>query len=154
MSVTAVAVGLCAIVIVALSWLVGSLHGQLRRLAAQIAEMADARRDAAVPAPEATAREHDRPFVTARGVAVVADVPVITAMPEADDADLTARRVVSVTLARPLIKVAALSYGIRRALDDENRFKVRYAMRRELRRQRKMRRRRRAGRAPSMERRR
>jgi hypothetical protein len=79
---------------------------------------------------------------------------VITAMPEADDADLTARRVVSVTLARPLIKVAALSYGIRRALDDENRFKVRYAMRRELRRQRKMRRRRRAGRAPSMERRR
>jgi len=80
----------------------------------------------------------------------VEEVPVITALADqVDDVDLTTRRVASVTLARPLIKMAALSYGVRRALDDEHRMRVRLTMRRELKRQRKMRRRRRAGRAPS-----
>jgi hypothetical protein len=77
-------------------------------------------------------------------------VPVITRMSEPiDDVDLTTRRVASVTLARPLIKVAALGHGVRRALDDEHRLRVRLTMKRELKRQRKMRRRRRADRAAS-----
>ena len=57
----------------------------------------------------------------------IADAATISTSP--------ARRVASVTLARPLIKVAALSYGFRRALDDEQRFRMRYAMRQELKRQ-------------------
>jgi len=78
------------------------------------------------------------------------EVPIITALVDpVDEIDLTTRRVASVTLARPLIKIAAFSFGVRRALDDESRMRVRLAMRRELKRQRKMRRRRRAGRAPS-----
>jgi len=76
-------------------------------------------------------------------------VAVITRMSDPVDVDLTTRRVASVTLARPLIKVASLSYGLRRALDDEHRFRVRWTMRQELKRQRKMRRRRNRAQAPS-----
>ncbi len=79
-------------------------------------------------------------------------VPVITHLDDhryADGLDITKAMVASVTLARPLIKVAAFSHGLRRALDDEQRMRIRWAMRKEFRSQRKMRRRRRAGRAPS-----
>ncbi len=70
-------------------------------------------------------------------------VSVITRLPgpELEDVDLTAARVASVTLARPLIKVAAAAHGVRRALDGEHRMRIRYAMRQEVRRQRKTRRR-------------
>ncbi len=67
----------------------------------------------------------------------------------ADDDDLTTARIASVTLGRPLIKVAALSHGVRHALDEEQRMRISYAVRKELRRQRKIRRRRRAEQAPS-----
>jgi hypothetical protein len=126
------------------------MSAQLRRLRVELAGFA------ALPEPSASVPVAAMPTRVAARVETTSDepVPVITALPAADgridDLDVTARRVASVTLARPLIKVASLSYGLRRALDDENRFKVRYAMRLEFRRQRKMRRRRRAGRAPSM----
>lgn len=51
-------------------------------------------------------------------------------------------RVDSVTLSAPLIKVAAFSHGVRRALDEESRMRVAYAFRKELRRQRRVRRKR------------
>jgi hypothetical protein len=144
MSVATVALLLCALVIAALAVAVERLHARLRGLGIELAELAEAqRRDAA--ADSGLVSVEPAPAIAA------ADVAVITALPDADDnVDVTARRVVSVTLVRPMIKIAALSYGIRHALDDEVRFKVRYAMRREYRRQRKMRRRRRAGRAASM----
>lgn len=56
--------------------------------------------------------------------------------------DLSDSRVASVTLAAPLIKVAALSHGVRRALSEENRMRAAYAFRKELRRQRRLRRKR------------
>jgi hypothetical protein len=62
-------------------------------------------------------------------------------------ADVTTARVASVTLGRPLIKVAAFAYGVRRALDEEHRLRMTLAFRHELRRQRKLRRR--APRAPA-----
>jgi hypothetical protein len=46
------------------------------------------------------------------------EVSAITAMVDGDDLDVT-REGASVTLARPLIKVAAFSYGLRWALGDE-----------------------------------
>jgi hypothetical protein len=148
-TMTVIAVGLFALIVVAAGALVGRLHAQVRLLRTEIAELSTAAH-ASEQAPVPAAPSGDALLETA-DAAVEDEVPVITAMAAAgDDLDLTARRVASVTLARPLIKVAALSYGLRRALDDENRFKIRYAMRQEFRRQRKMRRRRRAGRAPSM----
>lgn len=56
--------------------------------------------------------------------------------------DLSVARVASVTLAGPLIRVAAFSYGVRRALAEESRMRIAYAFRKELRRQHKLRRRR------------
>jgi hypothetical protein len=82
-------------------------------------------------------------------------VPLITAMtPEAAAAvEPGVTRVVSVTLAGPLIKVAALSHGVRHALREESRMRIGYAVRRELKRQRKLRRRRPAAGAPAQGRR-
>lgn len=79
-------------------------------------------------------------------------IAVITelAEPPADVPNLTTARIASVTLGRPLIKVAALAYGVRAALDSEHRLRMTLAFRSELRRQRKLRRRaRQAAPAPS-----
>lgn len=77
-------------------------------------------------------------------------VPLITGIGEPSGEDeLTTARIASVTLGGPLIKVAAFSHGVRRALDEEQRLRISYAVRKELRRQRKLRRRRRADQAPS-----
>jgi hypothetical protein len=59
--------------------------------------------------------------------------------PPADDRDL-ARQVTRVTLGEPLIKVAAFSFGVRRALTEEKRSLIAYRVRRELKRRRGMRR--------------
>ncbi len=78
------------------------------------------------------------------------DVRVITHLDGAEtERDLTTARIASVTLGGPLIKVAALSHGVRRALREEHRMRVAYVVRKEMRRQRKIRRRRGAERAPS-----
>ncbi len=80
------------------------------------------------------------------------DVPLITGIAESDsgdEVDLSAARVASVTLAGPLIKVAALSFGVRRALHEDSRMRISHAVRKELRQQRKMRRRRRTHQRPS-----
>jgi hypothetical protein len=74
---------------------------------------------------------------------VAEEVPVITQLSETTDAlpsDLTAARVASVALGRPLIKAAAFAYGVRRALDQEHRIRMQVAFRSELRQQRKRRR--------------
>ncbi len=78
------------------------------------------------------------------------DVRVITALSDQEqEPDLTTARVASVTLGGPLIKVAALSHGVRRALREEQRLRVAHAFRKELRRQRKLRRRQRVDQAGS-----
>jgi hypothetical protein len=165
MAVMAVLGGLCAVAVVVLAVVVVRLSLQVRRLSTDLAAVVDRPAVVAVDAsatalaqqPASLSRHETRlrqpsPSETAPP-APTPSVPVITGLPDhdgPDDLDLTARRVASVTLARPLVKVASLSYGLRRALDDEHRFKVRYAIRQELRRQRKLRRRRKSGRAPSM----
>src|SRR4051812_34930067 len=49
-----------------------------------------------------------------------------------DDLDLTTARIASVTLGGPLIKVAAFSHGVRHALDEEQRMRISYVVRKEL----------------------
>jgi hypothetical protein len=150
MTVEVVAAVLGCLLLVALAYLVGRLHGEVRNLKSDLESNNTAHRAVAV----------DEPLSAGAPTAVAAalptqrtesiEIPVITAMVgRSDNVDLNVSRVASVTLARPLIKVAAFSYGLRRAFDDERRFRIRYAMRLELTRQRKMRRRRRAGWAPS-----
>ena len=166
MTALAVLCGGCALVIVVLAYLVGRLQGDVRRLNDQVHRLSEG--DEASPRDEPGAvgvvsveLPRQRP-VRPELVEVVPTNPtgsstegephvaVITAMSDdGDELEVTRARVASVTLARPLIKVAAISFGLRRALRDEQRFRIRYAMRQELRRQTKMRRRRRAGRAPS-----
>ena len=161
MAVIAVLGGLCALAVVVLAFVVSRLSAQVRQLTGELSALAGAAPApavSAVPSMSPTTQAWTPSDPPARELTTLgADhdagdepVPVITRLPDDDDLDITARRVASVTLARPLIKIASISYGLRRALDDERRFKVRYAMRQEFRRQRKMRRRRRAGPAPSI----
>jgi hypothetical protein len=134
MTVEAVVAIVGCLLLIALAYLVGRLQGEVRRLKAR------------ADVPVAPVVGPPQPLSRVERI----DVPVITALSSpVDEPDPGVSRVATVTLARPLVKVAAFSYGLRRALDDERRFRVRSAMRVELKRQRKMRRRRRAGWAPS-----
>ena len=54
--------------------------------------------------------------------------------------EAAARVVLSATVGRPVVRLAALAYGVRRALTPENRNRIRFEMRREIRRARKQRR--------------
>jgi len=165
MTILAAVTGFAVALVLVLGWMVLTLRRDVAALTAQLirAQQVAKPPPVAAPDPEPVLRAAPPEPVVRTVVSMdgrddeaeaeptpVEDVPVITALAdEVDDVDLTTRRVASVTLARPLIKIAALSFGVRRALDDESRMRVRLTMRRELKRQRKMRRRRRAGRAPS-----
>ena len=166
MTILAAVTGFAVALVLVLGWMVLTLRRDVAALTAQADPGATGRKAASCRGAGSRARaacgDHRSPLSgpwcpwtaattkTEAEPTPVEDVPVITALAdEVDDVDLTTRRVASVTLARPLIKIAALSFGVRRALDDESRMRVRLTMRRELKRQRKMRRRRRAGRAPS-----
>jgi hypothetical protein len=72
------------------------------------------------------------------------------AVPEPAPARLTAGEFASVAAGESLVRVLSLGYGVRRALSAENRNRIRFEMRREVRRSRKQRRRdlRTAARAP------
>lgn len=157
MTVVAVMGAVVALVLVGLAYVVGRLQGDVRRLSFDLHALRSVEPEPPVVAttlvpvtrPEGRSPSSERVDDSDSRAADV-DVPVITVMAESpDESDLTVARVASVTLARPLIRVAALSYGLRRALGDERRFRIRYAMRQEFRRQRKIRRRRRSGWAPS-----
>jgi hypothetical protein len=157
MTTLALLAGFATALALGLAWVVAGLRREVRDLSERLAELRHAPvADTPEPPPAPSVVPARVPAVEPAPRTIfhaeadeepVEAVPVITRIAEpADDEDLTARRVASVTLARPLIKVAALSYGVRQALDDEHRLRLRLTMRRELKRQRKMRRRRRAGR--------
>jgi hypothetical protein len=59
------------------------------------------------------------------------------------------RAVLSLTLGRPLVKMAAFAYGVGRALSPENRNRIAFEMRREVKRSRKQRRREQRRRTPA-----
>ena len=63
------------------------------------------------------------------------------AEPQTPPAHLTAGEFTSVALGESLVRVLSLGYGVRRALSAENRNRIRFEMRREVRRSRKQRRR-------------
>lgn len=61
--------------------------------------------------------------------------------PEPDGARLTAGQFASVALGESLVRVLSVGYGVRRALSAENRSRIRFEIRREVKRSRKQRRR-------------
>lgn len=147
-----------ALVIVLLSVVVARLASQLTQLSRQVDHLQGAPEPPAPlpsPAPSgefgSTSEERalepsvERPSYDQGDE----DVSVITHVDDQPDDDLTTARIASVTLGGPLIKVAALSHGVRRALREEHRMRIAYVVRKEMRRQRNIRRRRRAERAPS-----
>ena len=104
--------------------------------------------EADMAALRAQVEELSSELATTRGAASVAPLQaeyVITSAGARDaDADLPAvpdRAVLSVTLGEPMVKLAALGYGVRRALSPETRNRIAFEMRREVKRARKERRR-------------
>jgi hypothetical protein len=81
-----------------------------------------------------------RTFTSERGTYLITDAglekPQDRRQPNVPD-----RLVLSATLGEPLVKVVALGHGLARALSPESRNKIRFEMRREVRRSRKQRRR-------------
>lgn len=63
------------------------------------------------------------------------------AMPPQDQIQVPDRLVLSATVGKPLVKAAAFGHGVRRALSPENRNRIWFEMRREVRASRKRRRR-------------
>ncbi len=150
-------------VVVVLTVVVGGLCVMLLRVRSDVRELVDiheveeAESDlqpvTLEPQPGLTRPPQDQPIPAGSPVttssaaarsALDEEVPVITELTESAGSEppaLTTARVASVTLARPLIKAAALVYGVRRALDQEHRIRIQAAFSSELRRQRKLRRR-------------
>ncbi len=136
MSAAALAVTLVMAVAVVLGVMTLLLGREVRRLRTEVRVLGQGPHPvlpepAAEPSNPAPAAEQDDLVLT----------PTPLGPPEVE-LDLSVSRVASVTLSGPLIKVAAFSHGVRRALAEESRMRVAYAFRKELRRQRRLRRKR------------
>jgi hypothetical protein len=158
------AFGVCAVAVVVLAGAVLSLRSRVDALSRRLDQAGTSGGAAAGPSARPVPGVARRDVPTPRGKPKAAEPPtdpdwspgsgpspevdpgpvaLITAM-ASDPADETApsvTRVVSVTFAGPLIKLAALSHGLQHALREESRMRIGYAVRRELKRQRKLRRR-------------
>lgn len=100
-----------------------AMERSVEALREQVAELA--RRDAARETAEVAVRAREADWV-------------ITFDEEADPtATVSTQRVVGTAFGEPLIKVAALSHGVRRALREERRAHLAFQVRREYRRRRK-----------------
>lgn len=152
----------CLVLVVVLVVVVRRLQASVETLSRQVqanastapaASMASGRRPASGATP---LRPASAPSESLGGAARAGDesaeaVVSITDVSTQPRDHFNVTRVASVTLARPLLKAAALSYGLRRALDTDSRLRIAHAMRKELKQQQKLRRRRAAHRAPSQE---
>lgn len=150
MTVSQAVVSVCALAVVLLAVGVVGLAKRVSRLSQQVEQLQR------VPAP-VLAPDSASPFsslaATPGGLRETdptdEEVSVITHLDVDPGPPPTTARVASVTLGGPLIKVAAFTHGVRRALREEQRMRIAYVVRKELRQQRKTRRRRRGEQAPS-----
>jgi HAMP domain-containing protein len=138
-----------AVLLVVLALLLAVLAGR-RRLRRELAE-AQARLEELTHQVEA-ATAPPAPVPSADAVVPAEREYVITAVGELDGArprqpeqragaPIAAREFASVALGESLVRVVALGYGVRRALSAENRNRIGFEVRREVRRSRKQRRR-------------
>lgn len=145
-TVLAVAVAAAAVLLVVLLAVLVSTRRARRRteaaLAASRAEIAalQERLDALAappPAPPVSRHRADEPeFVITTAGSRPADEVEVSAPPAVD-----ARQFASVAVGESLVRLVSLGYGVRRALSAENRNRIAFEVRREVRRSRKDRRR-------------
>lgn len=112
-----------------LGWLVVALRWRVDRLEMELRQVRD------------TVGAEWRPRRAPEPGPAVDSVPVITGVGESQlsqPGDPAAASVVSLVAADPMIKLAAFTYGVRRALGEEQRMRVVYAFRKELKRRRRM----------------
>lgn len=150
MTVLAAAGAAAAVLLVVLLAVLVSARRARRRgeaaLAASRAEIAAlqerldalaARQDALPDAPPTARQRPDEPeFVITTAGSARTDEVAVSAPPPVD-----ARQFASVALGESLVRLVSLGYGVRRALSPENRNRIAFEMRREVRRSRKDRRR-------------
>ncbi len=103
-----------------------ALEASLDRLCEQVAELS--RREAAREAAEEAKADQADWVITFDGE---------EAPPRRDPRVASTQQVVSTTLGEPMIKVAALSHGVRQALREEKRAHLAFQVRREYRRRRR-----------------
>ena len=140
MATTLIAVTM-SVLLAALVVLVAVLLARTRRLDREVAQL----RAAVPPRPPAPQSSVKAAPAGHRGQSeVVEDDGAVTVITRLVDGPLSQRdeptlaRVVSVTAARPVIKLVALAHGVHRALGEDSRMRIGYAFRRELRRQRRL----------------
>ncbi|MPZ96664.1 MAG: hypothetical protein GEU96_17565 [Propionibacteriales bacterium] len=121
-----------AVACVLLATLVGVLAVTVRRADREAKAHEHALAGLRAEVAELAARQHERePTQPAAADYVIAfDEQPVPTQP-------STQRVVSATLGEPLIKVAALGHGVRRALREERRAHLAYQVRREYRRRRR-----------------
>lgn len=134
----AAVLSVCVTLAMALAW-----RASARRTAAQITQLQEAL--AAVAAPAATRRSSEPVMAEF----LITDIGAEPSETSARHAEAPTRVVLSATMGEPLLRLAALAYGVRTALRPENRNRIRFEMRREVRRARRQRRS--AGRAAAAE---
>jgi hypothetical protein len=116
-------------------------RGRARRDASVLAA-AQAEVEALRTQVEALSHELDETRRTAAGIPAASPGGFLITTTGADVVPTAPHRPVrSVTMVRPLVRVAALAHGVRRALSAESRNRITFEMRREVRRARKERRR-------------
>ncbi len=133
-------VGVLVVVVALLGLVVARTRRDLQSMRSAVASLHEKLRDVRHPlvddppdGPRPTDASDGRRPADGRPVSVITDL----------GSDLTAApriRLATVTLDGPMIKVAAFSHGVRRALAEESRTRVRTTMRRELKHQRRHRR--------------
>lgn len=138
-----------AVLLVVLAMLLSVLAGR-RRLRRELAESRVrleelTRRVEAATAPPAPAPPGDAVVPAEREYVITAVGEPGGAQPRSQEqravAPVSARQFASVALGESLVRVVALGYGVRRALSAENRNRIAFEVRREVRRSRKQRRR-------------
>jgi hypothetical protein len=123
---------------------VDAAHADVEALRERVEELS--RRLAGVQ-PAASARGAHEFVITSlpdgrlRGTLAAAAAADDDAEPEPAGTPLSAGRFASVALGESLVRVLSLGYGVRRALSAENRNRIRFEMRREVKRSRRQRRR-------------
>jgi hypothetical protein len=130
----ALAVILIVVVVLGLGGRTLSLARQVQDLRAEVAALAQHDEPAELERPGEVPQPIDKPAEEV----VLRPTPL---GPGDAEPDLSVTSLAVVTLSGPLIKAAALSHGVRRALTEETRMRAAHAFRKELRRQHRMRRR-------------
>lgn len=136
-----VALGCTAVVVLAGVGILVSLSRSRRQLEGDLAEARLELVALRERLDQLSARGGPGPGGASSGLPVTQEFLITTAGTSGPPVEVPDRAVLSLTLGRPLVKVAAFAYGVGRALSPQNRNRIAFEMKREMKRSRKQRRR-------------